>query len=172
MATKGLTEADIYGYLSMCSGKYGPQWTAIRKLVAEVRGLRQDLLATKPAGVIRNNDLDAVLVASTDLHRALTTLIPKLRPVPIDDHGATRQPVLTRANADNSESGPGSSEPQRVAATKMLLSVSEATASLGLGRTMVWDLVNKGKLKSLRIGRRRLIPRDALQAFLESERAT
>ncbi len=82
MAAKSLTEADLYEFLHVCSGKYGPQWTAKRRLVAEVRRLRHNLMATKPTGVIRNRDLDSALVASGDLHRALTELVPKLRRVP------------------------------------------------------------------------------------------
>lgn len=34
-----LTQADLYEYRNMCAGKYGPQWTAIRKLLDEVRRL-------------------------------------------------------------------------------------------------------------------------------------
>jgi hypothetical protein len=41
--------------------------------VQEVQTLRRDLLATKPAGSIHNNDLDAVLLSSSELHRALTS---------------------------------------------------------------------------------------------------
>ena len=60
MSGPGLTEVDLYDYKKMCEGKWGPQWSAIRKLVAEVKALRRDLMETKPAGLIRNNDLDSV----------------------------------------------------------------------------------------------------------------
>ena len=37
---------------------------------------------------------------------------------------------------------------------------------LGLGRTMVYQLVREGKLHSIKVGRTRLIPAAALDAFL------
>jgi len=49
----------------------------------------------------------------------------------------------------------------------LLYQVSEAAALLGIGRTNVYYLMNDGKLGSVRIGSRRLIPRAALLAFVE-----
>jgi excisionase family DNA binding protein len=50
--------------------------------------------------------------------------------------------------------------------TKLAFSSGEAAAALGLSKRFVADLVRRGELKSLRIGRRRLIPASALVAFL------
>ena len=80
MAAPAPTEADLHDFKQMCAGKFGLQWTAIRKLVDEVKHARRDLLATRPAGTIRNDDLDNVLLASTELHKATLSLISKLRP--------------------------------------------------------------------------------------------
>lgn len=49
----------------------------------------------------------------------------------------------------------------------LLYPVAEAAALLGIGRTNVYYLMNDGKLSSVRIGSRRLIPRAALLAFVE-----
>jgi len=49
----------------------------------------------------------------------------------------------------------------------LLYPVDEAAALLGIGRTNVYYLMNDGKLGSVRIGSRRLIPRAALLAFVE-----
>lgn len=49
----------------------------------------------------------------------------------------------------------------------MLYPVAEAAALLGIGRTNVYYLMNDGKLGSVRIGSRRLIPRAALLAFVD-----
>jgi excisionase family DNA binding protein len=54
---------------------------------------------------------------------------------------------------------------------RLLLPVSEAGAVLGVGRTMAWRLVQSGELASVRIGKRRLVPRVALEQFIESLRA-
>ena len=46
-----------------------------------------------------------------------------------------------------------------------LLSVAEASAVLGVGRTQVFALLN-GQLESVKIGARRLVPADALDAYV------
>ena len=52
----------------------------------------------------------------------------------------------------------------------ILLSAEEAAEVLGIGRTFVFELVAKGRLESIKIGRRRLIPRDALERLVAEER--
>jgi excisionase family DNA binding protein len=49
-----------------------------------------------------------------------------------------------------------------------LLSVDEAGGMLGLGRTRLLAEVYSGRLHSLTIGRRRLIPAAAIAAFIAS----
>ena len=51
----------------------------------------------------------------------------------------------------------------------ILLSAEEAAEVLGIGRTFVFELVAKGRLESIKIGRRRLIPRDALERLVAEE---
>lgn len=45
--------------------------------------------------------------------------------------------------------------------------VEEAAAVLGIGRTRVFSLIASGALKSVRIGRSRLIPGAVLQRYLD-----
>ena len=47
-----------------------------------------------------------------------------------------------------------------------LLSIKQAAYQLGLGRTSIYELLAAGKLKSLKIGRRRCIPREAIDEFI------
>jgi excisionase family DNA binding protein len=42
----------------------------------------------------------------------------------------------------------------------------------GLGRTRVFDLIRTGQLKSVKIGRRRLVPDSAIAEYIESLKAT
>ena len=49
----------------------------------------------------------------------------------------------------------------------MLFGVTEAAAVLGIGRTNVYALLKTGELRSVKIGGRRLIPRAALEAFVD-----
>lgn len=52
---------------------------------------------------------------------------------------------------------------------KLLVPVEEAAAILSLGRSKVFELLAAGEIESLKIGRRRLIPRQALDAFVTRE---
>jgi excisionase family DNA binding protein len=47
-----------------------------------------------------------------------------------------------------------------------LLTVAEASAWLGVGLTLVYELVRSGKLKSVRLGRLVRIPRTALEQLV------
>ena len=51
---------------------------------------------------------------------------------------------------------------------RALLTVEEAAERLSLGRTTVFQLLKTGALKSVRIGRLRRIPTDALDEYTRS----
>jgi excisionase family DNA binding protein len=56
----------------------------------------------------------------------------------------------------------------------LLYSVEEAAQLLGIGRTFMFELVATGQVASLKIGKRRKIPRSALDEYvarLASEQA-
>jgi excisionase family DNA binding protein len=53
-----------------------------------------------------------------------------------------------------------------------LLSVDEASTALGLGRTALYGEVQAGRLRSITVGRRRLIPAAAVAEFIAQRRAT
>lgn len=46
------------------------------------------------------------------------------------------------------------------------LTVPEAAQLLGVGRNTLWALVRRGDIPSVRIGARRVIPRDALDEWV------
>ena len=46
------------------------------------------------------------------------------------------------------------------------LRVEDAARLLNVGRSTAYDLIRAGKLRSIKIGRRRLIPRDALEEMI------
>jgi len=52
----------------------------------------------------------------------------------------------------------------------LVLTVEEAADRLGVGRTVMYALVSSGAVESVRIGRLRRIPADALVAFLDALR--
>lgn len=51
-------------------------------------------------------------------------------------------------------------------APPLLVSPVEAARRLGIGRSKVYELLSSGELESVHIGSRRLIPADALEAFV------
>lgn len=50
----------------------------------------------------------------------------------------------------------------------VLLTVEDAALALSLGRTKVYELVESGALRSVKIGRSRRIPAQALHEFVDS----
>ncbi|GGM82270.1 hypothetical protein GCM10012275_61120 [Longimycelium tulufanense] len=51
-------------------------------------------------------------------------------------------------------------------APRLLLSVEDAAARLDIGRTTMFALIKSGEIASVRIGRLRRVPMDALRAYL------
>jgi excisionase family DNA binding protein len=51
----------------------------------------------------------------------------------------------------------------------LLLSVRDAARHLGIGRDSAYELVRTGRLRSVEIGRRRLVPVAELEAFVGRE---
>ena len=53
---------------------------------------------------------------------------------------------------------------------KLLLSVIEAAQRLGVGRTLMYELMDSGQVGSVHIGRLRKLPVEALHDFVERRR--
>lgn len=51
---------------------------------------------------------------------------------------------------------------------RLLLTVEQCAELLGLGRTTTYQLVLGGRIGSVKVGRRRLVPRKAVEAFVDS----
>ena len=56
---------------------------------------------------------------------------------------------------------------QRFPPPKLLLKVEEVSEMLNLGRSKLYSYILSGELRSVKIGRRRLIPPDAVQEFVD-----
>jgi excisionase family DNA binding protein len=74
---------------------------------------------------------------------------------------------------------PGPAEPRRreqpsvspdMAAPRLLLTVAEAAQTLGIGRSLLYELLAAGRIESIRVGRLRRIPTDALATFIDGQR--
>lgn len=52
--------------------------------------------------------------------------------------------------------------------TKLVLTVPEAAAALGLSKNLCYSLIREGRIPSVRLGARKIaIPRAALERFIE-----
>jgi excisionase family DNA binding protein len=51
----------------------------------------------------------------------------------------------------------------------LALGVDDASRALGIGRTMLYHLVQSGRIRSITIGKRRLFRKADLEAFLAGE---
>ncbi|GAA4664054.1 helix-turn-helix domain-containing protein [Amycolatopsis dongchuanensis] len=54
---------------------------------------------------------------------------------------------------------------------KVGYSIEDAMQATGLGRTTIFELLRTGQLESIKVGRRRIIPADAIRAYFAAERA-
>ena len=49
---------------------------------------------------------------------------------------------------------------------KLLFSIPEAMEALSLGRSLLVDKLLRGEIGSVKVGRRRLVPRTAIEAYV------
>lgn len=57
---------------------------------------------------------------------------------------------------------------QAQAAPDRLLNIGQAAEALGIGRSALYGELAAGRLRSVKVGRRRLIPASAIRAFIEA----
>lgn len=53
---------------------------------------------------------------------------------------------------------------------KLGYSIEEATQVMSVGRSTIYELFDRGQLESIKVGRRRIIPADAIRAYFDAER--
>ena len=56
-------------------------------------------------------------------------------------------------------------------ADRLAVPLTEGAAWIGLGLSYCYELMKAGKLKTFKIGRRRMVTRESLQAFVASQEA-
>lgn len=75
-----------------------------------------------------------------------------------------------KASSDGQAAGPAAERaggpPAVPIGERLALSVEEAGALLGISRDLAYDLVARGELPSVRLGRRVVVPRKALEDAL------
>jgi excisionase family DNA binding protein len=53
---------------------------------------------------------------------------------------------------------------------KRLLDVETFADVMGIKRTLAWQLISRGEIESIKIGKRRLIPSEAIDQFIQTQR--
>lgn len=72
--------------------------------------------------------------------------------------------MTAASGANPPQAGRQDAEPDRLA-----MSVEEASRALGISKSLGYELVASGKLPAVRLGRRIVVPRVALERFLAGE---
>jgi excisionase family DNA binding protein len=70
------------------------------------------------------------------------------------------------ARTTNHPTLPGNRPPNRPQVERRAYRIDEFCAAFGLGRTKVYELIKTGKLRTVLVGGRRLVPRDAGEALI------
>ena len=55
-----------------------------------------------------------------------------------------------------------------MAVEKLAFTINETANAIGVGRTKVYNLISEGKIPTIKIGKRTLVPADGLRAFMAS----
>ena len=58
--------------------------------------------------------------------------------------------------------------PNQPHAEPLALRINDAARVAGIGRTSLYELINEGKLKTIKVAGRRLIPMSALRELIET----
>lgn len=76
---------------------------------------------------------------------------------------------MNALSASSASSASAASQPATVPPMKVLLTVEEAAQAMSVGRTLMWELVMRLQIKSIKVGRTRRVPVVALQEFVMRE---
>jgi excisionase family DNA binding protein len=60
---------------------------------------------------------------------------------------------------------------QQTSVSRLTLSIRESAYALGISQRGLYNLIDGGKLKTIRLGRRRLVPREELERLCRPQEA-
>jgi excisionase family DNA binding protein len=95
-------------------------------------------------------------------------------PEQLDDNSSSTHAARSRQSAANGAEAHNRrddwSATQDMQGQRLLLTVSEAARQLGIGRSLLYELLADGQVESIHIGRLRRIPTDALADYIDRQR--
>lgn len=109
---------------------------------------------------------DPIALAVTDLANALAALIAAVQGNPSDGRQHRTVDAGVPRPAARHDSAVQSDAP-RALTPDTLLTVPEAAAALRIGRTHLYKLVGEGKLRTVKLGARTLVPYREIQRFID-----
>src|SRR5450830_1823790 len=120
------------------------------------------MLAPMTGGVVICAAIAAGQPRATHVHQEVTmTATTQLRIVSPTEARLTRAPAIPDEQVINLTLERDE---------KLLLSVIEAAHRLGVGRTLMYELLGSGQIESMHVGRLHKVPAEALTAFVERGR--
>ncbi len=107
---------------------------------------------------VRRSERQSLRGGGQIVRPTLLPVVPLNARGPMSDRLATAVMELVAALRDEiaSERRPSEREPDR------LLSIDQAAQALGIGRTALYSEVGAGRIRSVKVGRRRLVPSSAI----------
>src|SRR5581483_11333766 len=80
--------------------------------------------------------------------------------------------VKPKSNAANPKSTHGGHMPKTTPTPPLCVGVEEAARLIGVGPAFAWrELIGRGRLRSFKVGTRRLVPMDAIREFIAEKLA-
>ncbi|MGZ6315131.1 MAG: helix-turn-helix domain-containing protein [Candidatus Limnocylindrales bacterium] len=128
-------------------------------------GLRMRESATEP--VVRRGRESSRSETATD-RPTLLAMRPSKEPGAMSDRLRTAVNELVAVLRDEIASEVGARE----RAPDRLLSIEEAARALGVGRTALYSEIGAGRIRSIKLGRRRLVPSSAIRDIASSREIT
>ena len=110
------------------------------------------------------------------MSRRIPSITRELSPRADGTHARAARPMLTggpdRGQRTVQPGDPQPASPMGATPQARLVSIEVAAQLLGIGRTTVYDLVNRGELRSTKIGRRTLLAVEDIDAFVHRKLAS
>ena len=89
----------------------------------------------------------------------------------VENRGRIEVNAFTRANRGVCSQCTTGANGKGPCMERLLYSIADAGAALGIGRSKVYELMGEGKITTVRIGRRRLIQGESIRALALGEAA-
>jgi excisionase family DNA binding protein len=149
-----------FGALRLCHGDEADYAYERRSPLdpAEVGAMNEPSVGKLGSERVRRSERQSLRGGGQIVWPMLMRVVPSNECGPMSDRLATAVAELVAALRDEmaSERRPSERAPDR------LLSIEQAAQALGIGRTALYSEIGAGRIRSVKVGRRRLVPSSAI----------